>query len=202
MKIYNAYMISCILLSAGYSSRFGSPKALAKLNGETVIERLQRSILDVSILRLIVVLGNKDDDIEPFVLKHKRVKVVYNKDNNFGQTSSFKCGLNNIDPGSKGMLLFPVDHPLIKSATINLIVEEFCKGNSDIIIPAYKGQKGHPPLFSIDLKNEFLELSNDSGLNTIANDHKDKVKILDVDDQGVVMGFNTIEEFEELKKNN
>ena len=69
-------MISCILLSAGFSSRFGSPKALAKRNGETVIEHIQRSLLNTLIEEIIIVLGNKADKIEPFVLNHKRVKFV------------------------------------------------------------------------------------------------------------------------------
>lgn len=192
-------MIACLLLSAGFSSRFGSPKALAKLSGETVIERLQKTLLNTLVGEIIVVLGNKNDNIELFVLKHKRVKVVYNKNNNFGQTSSFKCGLNSLSSETKGILLLPVDHPFISAATINVIIEEFYKENSRIIIPSYKGRKGHPPLFSIVLKNEFLELGNDVGLNTIANKHKENVSVLDVDDQGVVMGFNTKEEFEKLK---
>ncbi|MBU0469230.1 MAG: nucleotidyltransferase family protein [Candidatus Omnitrophica bacterium] len=192
-------MISCIVLSAGYSSRFGSPKALAMLNGETVIEHIQRSLLAALIEEIIIVLGNKTDKIEPFVLNHKRVKFVYNKDNNFGQTSSFKCGLKCISPQAKGILLFPVDHPFVCRSTLRAIVEEFHSKKSGIIIPAYKGRKGHPPLFRVELKNEFLKLSNDVGLNTIAKDHKENVNILKVDDQGVVMSFNTKEEFEKLK---
>ena len=67
------------------------------------------------------------------------------------------------------------------------------------MIPAYKGQKGHPPLFSCELKNEFLQLGNDAGLNTVANNHRENVNILNVDDKGVIMSFNTKEEFENLK---
>ncbi|HBG60843.1 MAG: hypothetical protein A2Y03_07510 [Omnitrophica WOR_2 bacterium GWF2_38_59] len=192
-------MISCILLSAGFSSRFGSPKALAKLNGETVIEHIQRSLLNTLIEEIIIVLGNKADKIEPFVLNHKRVKFVYNKDNNFSQTSSFKCGLNCISQQSKGMMLLPVDYPFISSATLQAITAEFDKKSPLIMIPAYKGQKGHPPLFSCELKNEFLQLGNDAGLNTVANNHRENVNILNVDDKGVIMSFNTKEEFENLK---
>ena len=69
-------MISCILLSAGYSSRFGSPKALAKLNGQTIIEQLQK-ILVASILdEIIVVLGAFAEDIKSYLLKHKKIKLV------------------------------------------------------------------------------------------------------------------------------
>ena len=46
-------MISCILLAAGFSSRFGSPKALAELPGERVIERLQNELLKTQVEEIV-----------------------------------------------------------------------------------------------------------------------------------------------------
>ena len=68
-------MISCILLSAGLSSRFGSPKALAKLpDGQTVIEKIQNQLLSIPESELIIVLGHAKTQILPLVLKHKNLK--------------------------------------------------------------------------------------------------------------------------------
>ncbi|VAX34845.1 hypothetical protein MNBD_UNCLBAC01-1087, partial [hydrothermal vent metagenome] len=86
-------MLSCILLSAGASARFGSPKALAKQpsNNRPIIEKIQKTLLKTKIDEIIIVLGAHAESIKPFLLKHKNIKVVYNKDHNFGQTSSFKA---------------------------------------------------------------------------------------------------------------
>ncbi len=123
-------MITCILLSAGSSSRFGSPKALAKLDSHTIIENTQIKLLKSNINNIIIVLGANCEKIQPFVLKHKRVKVVYNKDHNFGQTSSFKCGLKLAPKETQVIMLLPIDFPSIKSNTIDLLINAHKKTKS------------------------------------------------------------------------
>src|SRR3989338_3666132 len=80
---YNEVMISCILLSAGLSSRFGSPKALGLLDPSlTVIERVQQMLVSSRLDEIVIVLGFRHTRIKPYVLNHKKIKVVYNKDYN------------------------------------------------------------------------------------------------------------------------
>ena len=50
-------MISCLLLTAGLSSRFHSPKALARLGEDTVIEHLQKTLINTQLSEIVVVLG-------------------------------------------------------------------------------------------------------------------------------------------------
>ncbi len=56
-QVYNIPMVTCILLSAGSSQRFGSPKALAELYDETVLEHLQKMLLATQVGEIIIVLG-------------------------------------------------------------------------------------------------------------------------------------------------
>lgn len=193
-------MIAGILLSAGLSHRFGFPKALAKLNGETVIEQLQRMLIKSQVDEIIVVLGAHADKIKPHLLNHKKLKVVYNKDYNFGQTSSFKVGLRSISDGVEGVLLIPVDHPLIEQQTVDTLIRCFRDNSPLIVLPAFNGKKGHPPLFSVRLKEEFFALDNESGLNIIAHANQNETVILSIKDSGTVKSFNTQEEFEALRQ--
>ena len=193
-------MISCVLLAAGFSSRFGSPKALAKVNQKTVIEHLQHQVLGTSVGEIIVVLGDHADMIKPYLLNHRRVKFVYNKDYNLGQTSSFKVGLQSIHSDSEGIMLLPIDYPAVKVKTLEILMEYFLKNKPLILIPAFEGQKGHPPIFDIKLKEEFLGLDNEAGLNTVAFYHQGETLVVDVRDEGIVATFNTREDFEKIKK--
>ena len=194
-------MVSCILLAAGLSSRFSSPKALAKFGEITVIEQLQGLLVDTQLFEIIIVLGARADDIKPFLLKHKKIKVVYNKDYNLGQTSSFKVGLESVSPAGQGVMMLPVDYPFLKKETIDSIFEKFMSYPSPIfMIPTYQGKKGHPPIFHAAFKEEFQVLDNALGLNTVASHHLDKTVLLPVDDLGVISTFNTQEEFLNLKK--
>ncbi len=192
-------MVSCLLLSAGFSSRFGSPKALVRLNGGTLIEHLQKLLLSTQLHEIIIVLGHGAEEIKPFLFKHKRIKVVYNKDYKLGQTSSFKCGLKEVAAQATGILLLPVDYPLIKAETFDTLINFFEKKKPVAVIPSYQDKKGHPPIFDVRLRNELLALGNPTGLNTIIHHHTDDVTLLPVDDAGVLKSFNTREEFEQLK---
>ena len=193
-------MITCVLLSAGLSQRFGSPKALAKLNDGTVVEHLQKMLAETQVCEIIVVLGAHADQIKPHILDHKKVRSVYNKDYNFGQTSSFKAGLEDVSDNTRGVLLLPVDYPIICADTIDLLIRNFLDNHPPILIPTFEGHKGHPPLFSIDLRKEILALDNEIGLNTIARAHQAETTVLPVEDVGVISAFNTLDEFERIKK--
>ncbi len=111
-------MISLILLRGGVSSRFGSPKALAPWGAGVLIAHLQDMLLSTNLDEIIIVLGSSAQQIKPLVLKHNKIKVVYNKDYKFGQTSSFKAGLQEVSASAQAVGLLPVDFPLIKKETI------------------------------------------------------------------------------------
>ncbi len=197
---YNVDMISCILLAAGLSSRFGSPKALSSLQGKPIIERIQRVIIDSHVSELIVVLGAFAEEIKPFLLKHKKINVVYNKDFHLGQTSSFKSGLRTLSDDIEGIMLLPVDYPLIKKEILDCLAEEFSKTKPLVLIPTYQGKKGHPPIFNNCLKEKLLKLDDSLGVNTITGLYANRIKFLDVSDSGIIKTFNTREEFVHLKR--
>ncbi len=191
-------MITCVLISAGLSERFGSPKALARLKDVSIIEHMQKTLLESACDQIIVVLGAHAREIEPSIFIHSRIRVVYNKDYNFGQTSSVQAGWKAVDDASLAALLLPVDCPLVKASSIDQLIAHFKKHEPDILVPAFRGKKGHPPLFHRRLKAEILGLPLDQGLNALLARHQ--VQTLDIEDKGIVQSFNTPQEFEEIKK--
>jgi len=192
-------MISCILLTAGLSSRFHSPKALAKINGHTVVEHIVNTLLSTQLNEIIIVTGAYEAEIKPFLLNHKAIKVVHNKDYKFGQTSSFKVGVNAVSDESEGIVLLPVDYPLVQSSTIDEMIGLFQSSQSKIVIPTYVGKKGHPPLFSISIKDDMSSLDNDLGINTLQQRYSSQTTFHPVSDPGVIQSFNTEEEWERIK---
>jgi molybdenum cofactor cytidylyltransferase len=190
-------MITCVLLSAGLSERFGSPKALACISGTTVIEHLQNTLLKSSCDEIIVVLGAHALHIQPFIFIHSRIRVVYNKDYNFGQASSAKAGWREADHSSLGVMFLPVDYPLVQSLSIDKIIDHFKKNGPDILVPSYQNKKGHPPVFHQRLKSKVLDLPVDLGLNSLFTEHPPQT--IEINDPSIVKSFNTPEEFEQIK---
>ena len=192
-------MISSIVLAAGLSERFGSPKAIAQLDKETIFERIQKMLLNSIVEEIIIVLGAHQKELKPFILKHKKVRFVYNKDYNLGQTSSFQEGLRHVSALCQGALLLPVDYPLVQSTTIDQLCNVFLEKTPTILVPCYQRMKGHPPIFHKRIRSELLNLESNSGINTIVRKHKEDELLLEVSDAGVLTTFNTPEEFEKIQ---
>ena len=189
-------MITCIILSAGESQRFRSPKALARTSRRTAIEDLQNTLLGSIADEIIVVLGAYVDAVKPHVFNHKKVRIVYNKDYKLGQTSSFQTGLSAVGNETRAVLLAPVDCPLILTSTVDLLIRHFKQNNPVLLIPAYQGKRGHPPVFNASLKTDILALSPSTGVNSLFAVHVPE--ILEINDPGIVQAFNTPAELEQL----
>ena len=185
-------VITCILLSAGLSERFGSPKALARFGHTTVVGHIQNTLLKSSCDKIIVVLGAHAQRIQPSIFIHSRIRVVYNKDYNLGQLSSVQAGCREADGPSTGLMFLPVDCPLIQSSSIDIIIEHFKKFGPDILIPTYQNKKGHPPVFHQHLKSKILDLPMNLGLNSLFAEHPPQT--IEINDPGIIKSFNTPEE--------
>ncbi|MBI3602669.1 MAG: nucleotidyltransferase family protein [Candidatus Omnitrophica bacterium] len=193
-------MISCILLTAGESLRFGSPKALAQISSTKTIEFLQQKLIQSLVEEIIIVTGAHEALIAPYVFNHSKVRLVYNKDYKMGQTSSFQTALRSVDKNSHGFMLLPVDYPFVLTKTMDDLVNAFQQQNPDILIPAYQGKHGHPPIFHQSLKKDLLDFSANKGLDSFIRQRQ--VHILEVHDSGIIQTFNTPEELKDLLKHN
>jgi molybdenum cofactor cytidylyltransferase len=194
-------MISGILLSAGSSSRFGSPKALASIDHMPAIIYLLEKLITTSLDEIIVVLGADSQQIEPCLFKHKKIRVVHNKDYKFGQTSSVQTGLRSLAPDASGFMILPVDCPFIQEYTVDAVIARFKLDRPPgVIIPAYQNHRGHPPVFDIRFKDEILKLDPSHGINEVLHAHPASVITFEFDDPGIAQSFNTPEEFKEIKK--
>ena len=190
--------MTCILLSAGLSERFGSPKALARIGNSPVIELVQNTLLQSSCDKIIVVLGAHAREIQPSIFIHKRIQIVYNKDYYLGQTSSIQAGWRQADGDSGGMMFLPVDCPLLKSSSINAIIDHFKEHEPDILIPTYQDKKGHPPVFHQRLTSKIIGLPASLGINSLFTEYPPQ--LIEIDDAGIVKSFNTQEEFEAIRR--
>ena len=189
-------MVSCIILSAGLSSRFGGPKALAPLDSGTVIQYMIKTLISTNVDDVVVVLGAHKSIIKPYILKHKHVRIVYNKDYILGQTSSFKAGLKNLDKACTAAFLLPIDYPLVEAETFNTLIRALDRGGSRCIaVPTWNGLKGHPPLFSLKLRPEILGLAESEGMNQIIRRNAALTVLVPVEDRGVWATYNTLQEY-------
>lgn len=90
----------------------------------------------------------------------------------------------------------PVDCPLIRSETLRRLQEELLMRDADAVIPCCNGRKGHPPLLKAFLRKQVAVYQGHDGLRGLLAGCA--VELLAVSDQGVVLGMNTPEQYQQL----
>jgi molybdenum cofactor cytidylyltransferase len=182
-------MLAAVILSGGASSRMGSPKALLPFQGRPFLEHL----LEVTSHRNIgvrrVVLGAHAEPIAK-AIDLKADEIVINEEWEKGQLSSIQAALRSLPAGTEGMLLCLIDHPLISSALVQDLIEQFYKTKSPIVLPVYDGRRGHPVIFSASLYDELLHAPPETGARAVVWAHKVEVEEVQTNEEGCVLNLN------------
>jgi molybdenum cofactor cytidylyltransferase len=177
-----------IILAAGASRRMGRPKALLDYRGETFVARLIR-VFSEFCDPVIVVLGHHADAIR----EHVGSKIVVNPDPERGQLSSLQTALAEIPADAEAFLFTPVDCPTMSEQTIATLVEQI--GHHGVVIPRYRGRRGHPVCVSRSLLADFLALPPTAETRAAIDAHPDRILYVDVDDAGVLADIDDAEAY-------
>jgi molybdenum cofactor cytidylyltransferase len=190
-------MLAAVILSGGASSRMGSPKALLPYQGRPFLEHL----LDVSRHRKIgarrVVLGAHAEPITRAIALDPS-EIVINEEWEKGQLSSLQAALRSLPPGTEGMLLFLIDHPLISAELVDGLIEQFYATRAPVVLPVFEGRRGHPVIFSAALYDELERAPLDVGARRVVWAHNNEVSEFHTAEEGCVLNLNDPETFERV----
>ena len=123
-------MVAALVLAAGASSRFGSPKQRILL--EPVLERVRASSVD----EIVVVLGAHDVDTD--------ARTVRCADWEAGPGASLRCGLEALSGDTEAAVVVLADGPELAPAAIERLVTAWRAGAGDVLAASYGGERGHP----------------------------------------------------------
>jgi molybdenum cofactor cytidylyltransferase len=197
-------LLAAVILSAGASRRMGTPKALLPYREGTFLEHLMQITSHPRIGVQRVVLGAGAEEIRTIAKLDPSV-VILNPDWEQGQLSSLCAGLRSLaEIETDGVILCPVDHPLVSARLVSDLVARFYESGKAIALPTYNGRRGHPVLFSSALYGELLAAPSDKGARAVVWAHAKDVLEAPTDEEGVVLNINDpdmLKHIDDLGKN-
>ncbi len=140
-------MIAAVVLGAGLGRRMGGlPKALLERDGLTYLERAARACREGGCDPVYAVTSPEAPGLEELALA-LGLRSLPNPDPERGMFSSVVEGLGEAlaaTPPPEAFLLFPVDHPLVASATVRALVAARDPAGAAWVRPVCAGRGGHP----------------------------------------------------------
>jgi molybdenum cofactor cytidylyltransferase len=173
-------VIAAVLLAAGSARRFGAPKLLQDLEGRAVVrwsvEALRREMVD----EIVVVVPPAHEEIRQ-ALAGVNVRFVVNPTPEAGMGTSLACGIAALRDDTAAVLIALADEPAPDSRALPKVVERWRAGGAKIVVPTYRGVRGHPVLFDRSVFGELATLTGDQGARLVTDADPKRVALLELD---------------------
>lgn len=176
-----------LILAAGRSSRFGSPKALALLQGRPLLAHVLAAVGGLGLAWPIVVIGPDGDPIRSAIEAEEAVGIrwVVNSDRDAGLSSSVRVGVEAVDDlvaDAEAALILLGDQPLVRPAVIEALLAVPMPSGTSIVAPRYADGGGpNPILIARSGWPLAAEAAGDRGLGPVLAAHPDLVRWVEVE---------------------
>lgn len=168
----------------------GSPKALVAYRGHTFVEHLLEVTRHGRVGVTRIVVGAHAGEIRERLSSWAR-EIVVNADWSKGQLSSIQAAIRSLPEGAtEGMILCPVDHPIVSAELVAKLITEFDLTGKAIVVPTYRGRRGHPVIFRASLYQKLLDASPEVGARQVVWGHAPGVGEFSTEEEGVILNID------------
>ncbi len=195
--------VAGVLLAAGEGSRFGRPKALVELDGQTLAER------GVTLLRaggtdpVLIVTGAAQVDLGP----EHQARTVYNGEWRTGMGSSLRAALRALTEPETGPQAGPeigavvvalADQPLVGAAAVGRLIAAYQAG-AGVAVAAYGGKPRNPVLLAREHWPEVIATATgDQGARAFLRARPELVTLVECGDTGRPDDIDTPADLEQI----
>lgn len=173
-------------------------------DGDAIVRHVASKYVNASIGQVVVVTG-RDAARVGAVLADLDVTCIHNPDFSTGEIlSSVKVGLRALadDLGLRrnkpvaAAFIQPADMPCVPIAVIGQLAAAHEAGWN--VAPRHGGQRGHPVLLDRAYWAAMLALPADAMPRDVIQAARERLRLVDVDDEGVLMDVDTREAYERV----
>lgn len=179
----------------------GRSKALlpAGRDGQTFVARLA-AVLTAGGIDDVLIVGRPGDlALRAAAMELGTVRYVSNPRADEGQLSSILAAAAVVDrPGVEGLLVLPVDQPLVTPATVAEVLSGFRRVRPPVARATHGDAHGHPVVFARAVFDELRRVEPGSGARAVVRAHGASVLDVEVPDEGVLLDIDDPEEYERI----
>jgi molybdenum cofactor cytidylyltransferase len=171
---YIVEQCAVVVLAAGMSSRFGTPKQLLAYHGKSLLWHTADVALQTGAWPVVVVVGANGVDVKKEI-EGMRSEVVNNESWEEGIASSLRCGLTmvqKINPGADGIIFMVCDQPYVTISLLDCLLKAQHETGLPIVASSYQNNLGTPALFHKTFFGELMALKGDTGARNLIRQHE------------------------------
>jgi len=189
-------MVGGLILAAGESSRMGRRKAFLRHEGTgtTFLAHLVREAAAAGLSPILVVGRSGDVDLERAAVE-VGATYVPNPRADAGQLSSILAGLDHLTPASSGVVVMPVDVPLVSARVLQRLVRAAQGPGVGIARATHAGKHGHPVLFTRTVFDELRRADPAVGARAVVRADPGRLRDVEVDEPGVTVDIDTPDDY-------
>jgi len=166
--------LHAVVLAAGASSRFGSPKQLVRVQGRPLLHLTVARAVEIAGQAVIVVLGAHAMQLAP-LLRHSPAAVVVNRDWAEGIASSIRAGIARLPASCDGVLLMLADQAAVSVEDLKRLVSAWHAQPTLIAAARYEATSGVPAIFPRGDFASLAGLRGDQGARALIRRNADRL---------------------------
>lgn len=169
-----AAALYAIVLAAGASSRFGSPKQLVRVDGRPLMHTTVSRAVEITGHSTLVVLGANAADLAP-LLRHTPATIVINREWTEGIASSIRAGMARLPGSCGGVMLVLADQAAVTAEDLRRLAGTWRRQPEYMVAAQYGSTLGAPAIFPSSRFRELAELRGDRGASVLFHRNPDRV---------------------------
>lgn len=177
MSETGAPALGAILLAAGGSRRLGRPKQLVECDGEPLVRRQARLLLELNPACVVVVTGAAETGVRS-ALDGLDVALVHNRDWERGMGTSLACGIRAMPERVRGALLLLVDQYRLDADDLRRMIDAWRRDPESAVTAAWDERRGPPVVFPRALFDRVARLQGDSGARQVLKKFRGRLTVV------------------------
>jgi molybdenum cofactor cytidylyltransferase len=171
---YRSSTLHTIVLAAGESRRFGSPKQLVRFEGQLLIQRVIASATELAGSAVTVVLGAHAAEIAAN-LPPSSASILVNRNWDEGIGSSIRVAVTRLPGACDGVLILLADQPMVGGHGLTRLAAAWRRQPRGIIASHYGSVTGVPAIFPRWCFPDLAALRGDQGARLLIRRYADHV---------------------------